>query len=149
IDQCMEDIRGRKHFHFFFLEKDVNELQILFLPQDATREQQLEFIHDTFSKGWSIRNIAAHTGISKSTIHRLLATTREQLLNTQEEKEEPQVEREEREEQKEQELHKEGENKEEREEEEEKEEVSNRTKKTKKENDKKKKNKKHKKCRKN
>ena len=142
IDQCMEDIRGRKHFHFFFLEKDVNELQILFLPQDATREQQLEFIHDTFSKGWSIRNIAAHTGISKSTIHRLLATTREQLDNDESKQEQQEEKKQQKEAEKKVELE------EYKIEEEEKEEVSNRTKKTKKEDDKKKKNKKHKKRRK-
>ena len=74
IQRGLENLMGRKFFHFYITARGANELQLLFLPLDATRQQQLTFIHDTFSKGWSIRNIAAHTHLSKSTIHRLLST---------------------------------------------------------------------------
>ncbi|MBQ9584404.1 MAG: AAA family ATPase [Muribaculaceae bacterium] len=79
INEALNPRIGRRYLHFFVTSREASELQLIFLPTDATREQQLDFIHDTFSKGWSIRNIAAHTCIPKSTIHRLLATTRQQL----------------------------------------------------------------------
>ena len=92
IHEAINPRIGRQYLHFFVTSREANELQLIFLPIDATRERQLDFIHDTFSKGWSIRNIAAHTRIPKSTIHRLLATTREQLrqeeIKTVEEKDE-------------------------------------------------------------
>ena len=70
----IDQVRGRKFFHFITLQTDVCETQLLYLPLDATPEQRLTFIHDTFAKGWSIRTIAAHSLMPKSTVHRLLAT---------------------------------------------------------------------------
>lgn len=87
INEVLKPRIGRQYLHFFVTARNVNELQLIFLPVDATTEQKLAFIHDTFSKGWSLRNIAAHTSISKSTIHRLLATMKAQL-NTQEDENE-------------------------------------------------------------
>ena len=114
IHEAINPRIGRQYLHFFVTSRNANELQLIFLPIDATRDQQLEFIHDTFSKGWSIRNIAAHTRIPKSTIHRLLATTREQLQ--QEEKET--IEKEDEKEQQEEKQEKKQEEKQERKEEE-------------------------------
>ena len=72
--QQLEQQRGRKFFFFLTMQEKVAENQLLFLPLDATPEQRLTFIHDTFAKGWSIRTIAAHCCTPKTTVHRLLAT---------------------------------------------------------------------------
>ena len=74
LQRNIDQVRGRKFFHFISLQTDVCETQLLYLPLDATPEQRLTFIHDTFAKGWSIRTIAAHSLMPKSTVHRLLAT---------------------------------------------------------------------------
>ena len=72
--QQLEQQRGRKFFYFLTIQEKASENQLLFLPLDATPEQRLTFIHDTFAKGWSIRTIAAHCCTPKTTVHRLLAT---------------------------------------------------------------------------
>ena len=74
IQQQLEQQRGRKFFYFLTMQEKASENQLLFLPLDATPEQRLTFIHDTFAKGWSIRTIAAHCCTPKTTVHRLLAT---------------------------------------------------------------------------
>ncbi|MBQ3324358.1 MAG: helix-turn-helix domain-containing protein, partial [Muribaculaceae bacterium] len=72
--------------HFEFIRNDVSEQSLLFLSPDTPREQLVTFARDCFFKGWSIRDIAAHTALSKSTIHRLLA----QPKLPQEQQEQPQ-----------------------------------------------------------
>ena len=67
-------------FHFDIMQREANEIQLLFLPIDATPEQRHAFIHDTFAKGWSIRTIAAHTAMPKTTVHRMLATPKEKIF---------------------------------------------------------------------
>ena len=74
IQQQLEQQRGRIFFYFLTMQEKASENQLLFLPLDATPEQRLTFIHDTFAKGWSIRTIAAHCCTPKTTVHRLLAT---------------------------------------------------------------------------
>ena len=74
IQQQLEQQRDRKFFYFLTIQEKASENQLLFLPLDATPEQRLTFIHDTFAKGWSIRTIAAHCCTPKTTVHRLLAT---------------------------------------------------------------------------
>ena len=67
-------------FHFDIMQREANEIQLLFLPIDATPEQRHAFIHDTFAKGWSIRTIAAHMAMPKTTVHRMLATPKEKIF---------------------------------------------------------------------
>ena len=69
----VEHLRGMQLLHFEFIRNDVSEQSLLFLSPDTPREQLVTFARDCFFKGWSIRDIAAHTALSKSTIHRLLA----------------------------------------------------------------------------
>lgn len=58
---------------FNIMDTDINERRLLYLTSDATEQQQREFINDCYDQGWPIRTIADHTGISKSTVHRILA----------------------------------------------------------------------------
>ncbi|MBQ6278913.1 MAG: maleylpyruvate isomerase N-terminal domain-containing protein, partial [Muribaculaceae bacterium] len=69
----VEHLRGMQLLHFEFIRNDVSEQSLLFLSPNTPREQLVTFARDCFFKGWSIRDIAAHTALSKSTIHRLLA----------------------------------------------------------------------------
>ena len=82
----VEHLRGMQLLHFEFIRNDVSEQSLLFLSPDTPREQLVTFARDCFFKGWSIRDIAAHTALSKSTIHRLLA----QPKLPQEQQEQPQ-----------------------------------------------------------
>jgi len=82
----VEHLRGLQMLHFEFISANVNEQSLMFLSPDTPREQLVTFARDCFFNGWSIRDIAAHTALSKSTIHRLLA----QPNLPQEPKEQPQ-----------------------------------------------------------
>ena len=74
VEHDMMRLRGLDMLHFEFLKPNVSERSLLFLPPDAPKQQLIAFAHDCFSHGWSIRDIAAHTALSKSSIHRLLTT---------------------------------------------------------------------------
>ncbi len=74
IKRHIEFVIDRKCLRFEHIDDNVNETQLLYLPDSASDENKLSFIHDTFARGWSIRNIAAHCNTSKSTVHRLLAS---------------------------------------------------------------------------
>ncbi len=82
IKRHIEFVIDRKCLRFEHIDDNVNETQLLYLPDSASDENKLSFIHDTFARGWSIRNIAAHCNTSKSTVHRLLST-----INNEEKKE--------------------------------------------------------------
>lgn len=78
IDEYIDFIKDRPFLRFVAIGSDVSEAQLLYLPINATEQQRDTYIRQTFAKGWSIRNIADHCNIPKSTIHRLLATIKEQ-----------------------------------------------------------------------
>ena len=82
IKRHIEFVIDRKCLRFEHIDDNVNETQLLYLPVSVSDENKLTFIHDTFARGWSIRNIAAHCNSSKSTVHRLLST-----INNEEKKE--------------------------------------------------------------
>ncbi|MBP5687733.1 MAG: AAA family ATPase [Muribaculaceae bacterium] len=75
IDNNIKSIKGRNFLRFDNVDFDIKETQLLYLPANATEEQKKTYIHETFARGWSIRNIAEHCNIPKSTIHRFLQAT--------------------------------------------------------------------------
>jgi len=72
IDNYIDFIKDRPFLRFVLVRSGITESQLLYLPSNATKQQRETYIRQTFAKGWSIRNIADHTSLSKSTIHRLL-----------------------------------------------------------------------------
>ncbi|MBQ3325527.1 MAG: helix-turn-helix domain-containing protein, partial [Muribaculaceae bacterium] len=88
----VEHLRGMQLLHFEFIRNDVSEQSLLFLSPDTPREQLVTFARDCFFKGWSIRDIAAHTALSKSSIHRLLAQPKLPQQQQQQQQSQPQQE---------------------------------------------------------
>ncbi|MBQ6279193.1 MAG: helix-turn-helix domain-containing protein, partial [Muribaculaceae bacterium] len=88
----VEHLRGMQLLHFEFIRNDVSEQSLLFLSPDTPREQLVTFARDCFFKGWSIRDIAAHTALSKSSIHRLLAQPKLPQQQQQQPQSQPQQE---------------------------------------------------------
>ena len=82
IKRHLEHVLARKCLRFEHIDNNVKETQLLYLPVNDSDEKKLTFIHDTFARGWSIRNIAAHCNTSKSTVHRLLAAITSEEKNT-------------------------------------------------------------------
>ncbi|MBR6490102.1 MAG: AAA family ATPase [Muribaculaceae bacterium] len=79
------DLNDNTFLRFKYVNSGIRETQLLYLPEKANREQKKTYINETFARGWSIRNIAEHCNISKSTIHRFLQ--QQQAENKQKNKE--------------------------------------------------------------
>ena len=73
-DYYRERYLNSYQLRFIIMDTDINERRLLYLNSDATEQQQKDFIYDCHDQGWPIRTIADHTGISKSTVHRILAS---------------------------------------------------------------------------
>ncbi len=64
---------NRVLLRFNIIDVEVNERRLLYLSPGTDESKLMEFITDCYDRGWSIRAIADHTGVSKSTVHRMLA----------------------------------------------------------------------------
>lgn len=62
----------KPYYRFVHTGQKVSERELINIPNGASQQQIDAFIHRCDANGWSIRQIAEHTPISKSAIHRIL-----------------------------------------------------------------------------
>ena len=63
----------KPYYRFKATGNKATEREFINIPADATPEQVEQFVNFCDTRGWSVRQIAEHLHIGKSTVHRILA----------------------------------------------------------------------------